>query len=72
MTTEAYCGYCDCEDCAHGTQYLYHAKTADGRWICDVCYTYDLCTSGPQRNANGPCEDGPCPHRPLLMTEWCK
>lgn len=66
----AYCDFCTCRDCQFGTKYLSHAQTSDGRWICDVCYTYDLCTSGPTRNKNGPCEDKNCHHRPKLITGW--
>lgn len=66
----SFCDYCDCEDCINGTERLYHAKTKDGSWICDVCYTYDVCMDGPDRNANGPCTEKHCKHRPILISDW--
>lgn len=51
----------------------YHAQTVDGRWICNTCFTYDLCTSGPDRNNDGPCKDKLCRHRPRLKdSKWMK
>lgn len=67
-----FCDFCLCSQCAQGDIWLSHAQTEDGRWICDVCYTYDLCTSGPNRNPSGPCEDPNCIHRPKLVTDWIK
>jgi len=68
----AFCDYCDCEDCQNGTEYISHAQTVDGKWICDVCYLYDLCTAdGPKRGAL-PCENKDCVHRPKLVSEWTK
>ena len=67
----AFCDFCDCNDCRYGTKYLSHAQTSDGKWICDVCYTYDLCTAdGPNRNWSGPCKNKDCQHRPTLVGEW--
>jgi hypothetical protein len=65
-----FCDNCKCLDCQHGTKYLSHAQTSNNDWICDVCYTYDLCTSGPNRNPNGPCDEKNCSHRPTLISDW--
>lgn len=66
----AFCDFCTCEDCVQGHQGRFHAETVDGRWICDVCFTYDQCTAddgtGKPRNPNGPCAETECPHRPRL------
>lgn len=67
-----FCDFCNCRDCLYGDgiHLLQHAPTADGRWICDVCWCYDVCTAGSHHN--GPCEDArgapivDCPHRPRL------
>jgi len=68
-----FCDFCSCASCKYGWEIssIKHAPTVDGKWVCDVCYAYDLCTSGPNRNPNGPCEDEngksiPCEHRPKL------
>ncbi len=67
----AFCDYCECDDCTYGNDRISHAKTSDNDWICDICYTYDLCTStGPLRNKNGPCKNKDCIHRPVLITKW--
>lgn len=60
-----HCDFCRCT--GDNTGHSAYAKTEDGRWICDVCYLYDLCTEG---NHNGPCADKNCPHRPKLATGW--
>jgi hypothetical protein len=60
-----FCDYCTCTDCKNGKSYLSHAQTASGNWICDVCYTYDLCP-------NGPCADKNCSHRPKLISGFQK
>lgn len=72
-----FCDFCNCSDCQYGgfdTDYVvppYHAKTEHGTWICHTCYTYDLCTSGPDRNPKGPCDHNEeCKHRPKLVTDW--
>jgi len=69
-----FCDFCTCESCTEGTKGLFHALCVDGRYICDVCYTYDLCTSdtpgGPPRNPSGPCDNKDCIHRPKLIGEW--
>lgn len=67
-----FCDFCECEECKYGIDRLYHAQTADGSWICDVCYTYDLCTSGPLRNPQGPCDNKDCSHRPRIVSDWIK
>ena len=67
----SFCDFCDCRMCREGDPRLSHAPTADGGWICDVCYTYDVCTSGPNR-APMPCEDNDCKHRPTLVGPWEK
>lgn len=64
-----FCDFCSCDDCKRGQDYLSHAETVDGRFICDVCYLYDLCT----RTESMPCESDLCAHRPALKTgEWTK
>lgn len=66
-----YCSYCGCDDCINGSYHADHALTENGNWICDICYTYDLCTKdGPDRNKNGPCKDKNCKHRPKLIGPW--
>lgn len=70
----AFCDFCPCSDCLNGQKYLAHAETSDGRWICDVCFTYDLCVNG-QRKAGGPVtgscdEEEECDHRPKLVGGW--
>lgn len=70
-----YCNYCDCNGCKYGNMddvKLYHAKTFNNDWICNVCYKYDLCTSGPLRNKNGPCENDECIHRPKIISNWVR
>jgi hypothetical protein len=57
-----FCDYCKCYGCKFGEVHLSHAKTEDGRWICDTCYQYHQCP-------NGPC-DGECDHRPKLVSAW--
>lgn len=69
----AFCDFCPCSDCVSGRRHLAHAETSDGRWICDVCFTYDRCVDG-QRQAGGPvtgpCDDEECDHRPKLVGGW--
>ena len=69
-----YCDYCDCEDCVYGAEYLTHAQTVSGRWICSTCYSYEVCidakASGNRRGTDGPCDDLNCKHRPKLATEF--
>jgi hypothetical protein len=67
-----FCDFCQCDDCKFGNNVLRHARTEDGRWICDVCYSFHLCTSGPNRNPYGPCSNLNCSHRPKLVTDWIK
>jgi hypothetical protein len=65
-----YCNYCPCEDCKNGRKDLSHAKTIDGSWICDVCYTYEVCLDA---GAIAPCPSKvKCEHRPKLVGEWEK
>lgn len=69
-----FCDFCDCDECKFGADYdwFLHAQTNEpDKWICSTCYTYDLCTSGPNR-ANHPCENKECIHRPKLVTKWSK
>ena len=71
-----FCDFCPCEECRNGVDGLSHAQTKEGKWICDICYTYDVCTSGPNRSRHGPCEteygtlNPNCVHRPILVTGW--
>lgn len=71
----AFCGFCGCQSCLKGYPREEHAPTADGRWICGTCWTYDVCTStrpGDEPNRNGPCEEPECKHRPKLTGPWEK
>src|ERR1044072_6348356 len=71
---KAFCDYCNCQQCKTGeapsSLHLHHAPTNDGRWICDVCYLYDVCTTGQMRNPSGPCVNKDCVHRPVLTGDW--
>lgn len=66
-----FCDYCDCtDDDGNVRTDLSHAQTVDGRWVCDICYYYDLCVmTRNDPNPSGPCRDD-CKHRPKLMTKW--
>lgn len=67
------CEYCDCSDCQNGAIFLSHAQTIDGKWICDTCWHWDICSDKdlyPERKGKGPCEDQNCLHRPKLATDW--
>ena len=73
----AFCDFCNttCTMCQVGERGAFHAHTADGKWVCDTCWLYDLCTSdenpyGVPRNPSGPCEKGDCPHRPKIDGPW--
>ena len=70
----AFCDFCKCEQCRNGGHIggvpIHHAQCSDGQWICEICYTYDVCTSGPNRSSNGPCKDKDCKHRPKLVSRW--
>ena len=90
----AFCDFCSCEDCKTGIVHhvdlsdkivrrvsskLSHAPTADGRWICDLCWRYTVCSDAKRaeglRNGSGPCEELvngkivpiQCSHRPVLV-----
>lgn len=85
-----FCDFCECDRCKTGIMSthdlraeglnvedikLQHAPTDDGKWICDVCYMYDQCTSNinagnAPRSTSGPCEDYNCVHRPKLIGGW--
>lgn len=65
-----FCDFCTCSDCQNGTERLHHAQTADGSWICEICYLYDECTTGPLRSSTGPCDNKDCIHRPTIVSEW--
>jgi hypothetical protein len=74
----AFCDYCDCDMCVEGLYDILHAKTSTGRWICEVCYEFDVCVCGNAKVGihDGPCEtlDGAlipgCPHRPRIVGAW--
>lgn len=72
----AFCDFCACESCqtGEGIPHLSHAKTSDGRWICDVCYAYDECVRAQRAKgeARNPCKDRGCEHRPKIVGEWSK
>lgn len=72
----AFCDFCTCEICTKGLHGLTHALTEDGRWICDVCWRYDVCVRAKAKKSppdySGPCEDEhgravKCEHRPKLI-----
>jgi len=65
-----FCDYCSCPACQYGETYLSHAETSTGKWICDVCYCYEVCQEDPVRKGKGPCEDYNCKHRPTLISDW--
>lgn len=68
-----FCDYCKCKNCQEGCDWLSHAQTDNGTWICDVCYAYDLCMSpGSNRNWKGPCDNKDCEHRPKIISKWIK
>lgn len=71
----AFCDYCSCSDCMLGKSYLSHAQTENNKWICDVCYSYDVCMNKQREETgthNGPCSIENCNHRPKLITSWSK
>ena len=66
---ERFCDFCPCLRCQTGDAWLTHAQTEGGRWICNICYSNNVCANIPQ------CidEDGkpiPCTHTPKLTTDW--
>ena len=73
----AFCDFCKCSQCQTGNPgvprfTVTHAQTSDARWICEVCFDYDVCVDG-QRAAGepvDPCEDELCKHRPRVVSEW--
>jgi len=59
-----------CQTGNSGMQLL-HAQCEDGRWICDTCYTYELCVDAGSDPCEGLCGQNKCEHRPKLVTgEW--
>lgn len=71
----SFCDFCDCDDCANGREGLSHARCVSGNWICEVCYTYDVCTASDaiKVSCEVPCKNEDCIHRPRLKTgEWVK
>ena len=71
-----FCDFCPCEQCKTGnTGYksfkVTHAQTEDGRWICDVCYTYEVCLDAQRAEGvvTEPCKNKDCKHRPKI-TDW--
>ena len=69
-----YCDFCDCKDCQNGTEMISHAQTASGNWICDVCYTYEVCLDAKtDKCEKAPCSANEyCKHRPILIGPWSK
>ena len=67
-----FCDFCKCLGCQQGLDpYNWYAQADDGRWICDVCYDYEVCQEFPDRKGKGPCDIGVlCRHRPKLVSEW--
>ena len=74
MAHKRFCDFCTCDNCVNGGDLLHHAKTEDGRWICDVCYRYDECVKAQRLLGirNGPCNDLNCAHRPKIVSGWEK
>lgn len=77
----AFCDFCDCSECKDGSgPRALHAPTSDGRWICDVCWKYDVCVREKRKSGivDGPCEDengvtiSDCEHRPKLVGLFVK
>lgn len=72
--TMAYCDFCKCEQCQNGDapHKLTHAQTIDGRWICDICFSYDECVrqQRAQDLPRNPCANIECDHRPRIVGEW--
>ena len=70
----AFCDFCKCQDCQNGRTYLQHARTSTGKWICDVCYLYDMCTAKDAVKVfcQVPCKNKNCVHRPQIVGEWIK
>lgn len=72
---EKFCDFCECSACVNGESYLSHSRTIDGKFICDVCYSYDVCVNEKRKlvpRAYGPCKEKNCEHRPKLVGEWKK
>jgi hypothetical protein len=68
-----FCDYCPCDDCLAGTEYISHAQTVDGKWICDVCFEYEVCLDkGSTDPCAGICGEHKCDHRPTIVSEWQK
>jgi hypothetical protein len=67
-----FCDFCKCDGCKNGEWYLSHAETEDHRWICDVCFSYELCLDarGEDLSIDAPCKDKGCIHRPKIISEW--
>jgi hypothetical protein len=50
---------------------LFHTQTIDGHWICETCYTYDVCARNKSDPCEGLCGEFKCDHRPkLINNEW--
>lgn len=67
-----FCDFCDCEGCRSGLGWgfkITHAPTECGKWICDVCFTYDVCKKGTNPVPGG-CDGVECEHRPRLSGPW--
>jgi hypothetical protein len=72
-----FCNFCKCRDCVNGTDYLRHARVKGNKWICDVCWRYDVCVAAKRKEGKpggdrNPCDDMNCKHRPKLIGEWEK
>ena len=69
-----FCNFCKCSDCINGSKFLRHAQTTKNKWICDVCYHYDVCIDAKRKEGKreGPCDDKNCVHRPKLKSGWEK
>lgn len=69
----SFCDFCDCNECQFGydaKKKIHHAKTSDGKLICEICYEYDLCTANVPNRRSNPCINKNCTHRPIIVSEW--
>lgn len=58
-----FCDFCSCKMCKDGWKgvHIDHAKTEDGRYICEVCWEYWYCKQ---------CERTVCSHKPRLIEQF--
>lgn len=72
----SFCNYCLCQTCQNGRGGLTHALTSDQKWICDVCYYYEVCLDRCEikhgnKPRHEPCKySEECESRPKLIGKW--